>query len=109
MEKHLENEYAHDHGTVSSYIVGFILSILLTIVPYAIVTKHIFSTTTTFIAISILALLQLFVQLVYFLHLGKESKPKWNMLAFAFTVIVVAILVVGSLWIMYNLDYNMMH
>lgn len=105
----MENEYAHDHGTVSSYVVGFIFSILLTIIPYAIVTKHIFLPTTTFVVISLLALLQLIVQLVYFLHLGKESKPKWNMLAFAFTIIVVAILVIGSLWIMYNLDYNMMH
>jgi cytochrome o ubiquinol oxidase subunit IV len=55
----------------------------------------------------VLALLQLFVQLVFFLHLGKEASPRWNLLAFSFAAIVVVIVVGGTLWIMYDLDHNM--
>jgi cytochrome o ubiquinol oxidase subunit IV len=53
-----------------------------------------------------LALVQLFIQLIFFLHLGRESKPRWNLSALAFAVIVVVILVFGSLWIMASLDYH---
>jgi cytochrome o ubiquinol oxidase operon protein cyoD len=57
-------------------------------------------------ALSVLAIIQLFVQLTFFLHLDRESKPWWNNTAFAFAVIVVVILVGGSIWIMANLNYH---
>jgi cytochrome o ubiquinol oxidase operon protein cyoD len=47
------------------------------------------------------------VQLVFFLHLGGEGKPRWRLTAFLFMLLVLVILVFGSLWIMYNLDYHM--
>lgn len=53
------------------------------------------------------AISQLLVQLIFFLHLGRESKPRWNILVFLFAALVVLIVVVGSLWIMNNLDYHM--
>jgi cytochrome o ubiquinol oxidase operon protein cyoD len=77
-------------------------------VPYTIVVHHLLPLNLTIIAVVILAVMQLLVQLVFFLHLGGESKPRWNLMAFMFTLLVVAILVAGTLWIMYNLDYNMM-
>ena len=58
-------------------------------------------------AIIFLAVVQLVVQLVFFLHLGRERQPRWNLLAFAFMAIVLLILVLGSLWIMNNLNYHM--
>lgn len=96
------------HGTYKSYIVGFILSIILTVIPYMIVVQHLLPYHIMIIAIVILGVMQLLVQLVFFLHLGAESKPRWNLMAFMFAILVVAILVIGTMWIMYNLDYNMM-
>lgn len=55
-----------------------------------------------------LAAAQMVIQLVFFLHLGNESSPKWNLAAFAFMLLMLGILVIGSLWIMNNLNYNMM-
>lgn len=97
------------HGTVRSYIIGFILSIVLTIIPFMIVAQQWLTGSVLYLTIVVLALLQLFVQLVFFLHLNLREEGRWNLLAFAFTAIVVIILVVGTLWIMYNLDYYMMH
>ncbi|MCE2705921.1 MAG: cytochrome o ubiquinol oxidase subunit IV [Proteobacteria bacterium] len=95
------------HGTTKSYIIGFILSIILTVIPYYLVVNHILASEMSYIVISVFAILQLLVQLVFFLHLGGESKPHWNLIAFVFTLFIIGILVTGSLWIMYNLNYNM--
>lgn len=97
-----------DHGTYASYITGFILSILLTIIPYYIVVYMELSTGIKTISIVLLALAQLFVQLVFFLHLNTRSEKGWNFLSFIFTMLVVIILIGGSLWIMYHLRVNMM-
>lgn len=58
-------------------------------------------------ATAILALAQFFAQLYYFLHLGRETKPRWKLLVLCFMILVVLIIVVGSIWIMYNLNYRM--
>lgn len=102
-------EFGSDHGTVKSYIVGFIFSLVLTIVPFVIVAEHLFSTLSMYVTIAIFALAQLLVQLVFFLHLSPKSKARWNLNVFIFTFLVVMILVAGSIWIMVNLDYFMMH
>lgn len=104
-----ENNHGSGHGSLSSYILGFIFSIVMTLIPYYVVVNHTFSNEIIYIVISLFAVLQLLVQLVFFLHLGSESKPRWNLTVFLFILLIVGILVVGSLWIMYNLDYNMMN
>jgi cytochrome o ubiquinol oxidase operon protein cyoD len=53
-----------------------------------------------------IAVIQLVVQMVFFLHLGRGSR--WKALTFYFTLLIVAIIVVGTIWIMNNLNYNMM-
>ena len=55
-----------------------------------------------------MAVVQIFVHLVYFLHMNTSSEARWNLVALVFTVLIIAIVVVGSLWIMYNLNINMM-
>ena len=102
-------EFGSDHGTVKSYIVGFIISLILTIIPFVMVAKHMLSNNAMYITIGLFALAQLFVQLVFFLHLSFKSSARWNLSVFLFTLIVVLILVLGSLWIMVNLDFFMMH
>ena len=105
MTAHNDN---HSHGTVKSYIVGFVLSILLTLAPYYLVVYNLLQAQVAYIAIAIFALAQLLVQVVFFLHMTSEDKPRWNLTAFIFTAFAALLFVVGSLWIMYNLDYNMM-
>jgi len=95
------------HGTVSSYATGFILSVLFTITPFMVVINHVMTGWMLTFTLIGFAISQLLVQLIFFLHLGRESKPRWNILVFLFAALVVLIVVVGSLWIMNNLDYHM--
>lgn len=101
-------------GTRTRYITGFVLSVTLTGVAFALVHIHVAHHHTypsddfMMAALPVLGVIQLFVQLVCFLHVGRESKPRWNAYALAFAAIVVVILVAGSLWIMSNLNYRMM-
>jgi cytochrome o ubiquinol oxidase operon protein cyoD len=95
------------NGSIHSYIAGFILSVVLTLAAYFIVVNEVLSGPLLIATIVGLAIAQLMVQLVFFLHLGGEGKPRWRLTTFAFMGIVLFILVFGSLWIMYNLDYHM--
>lgn len=91
------------------YIIGFGLSIILTFLAYIAVLylKSDLSKTLLIGSILFIAFLQLFVQLVFFLHLGTEDPPKWNVIFFITTFIAITVVVVGSVWIMNNLNYNM--
>ena len=95
------------------YVYGFVLSLVLTLAAYLLVqhhlaTHHVFPPDNVMVVLlMILALTQLMVQLIFFLHLGRESKPRWNLVIFLFAAMVVFILVAGSLWIMWNLNYHM--
>lgn len=95
-------------ANVLTYSAGFILSIMLTLGAYVIAQDKLFTGWNLIYAILGLAIAQLFIQATFFLHLGEENKPRLNLLTFCFTILVVGILVVGSIWIMKNLDYNMM-
>lgn len=102
------NHSSSNHGSLKSYIIGFILSILLTVIPYMLVVNHMFSLEFTVIGIVLLGVVQLLVQLIFFLHLSTAPAHRSALLSFIFTVIILVILVVGTLWIMYNMNYNMM-
>ena len=97
-------------GSFITYLVGFLLSLELTIAAYLITLRHVnshhenFSHRYLIVTILVLAVSQLVVQLVYFLHLSKESRPRWNLTVFSFALTVLLILVLGSLWIMHNLQ-----
>lgn len=91
------------------YVIGFVLSLLLSLGAYAAVANHWLQGSMLIVAIVSLAIVQLVVQLVCFLHLGTETKPRWKLVAFWFMLMVLGILVFGSLWIMQNLNYNMMN
>jgi len=95
-------------GTVTAYTVGFLLSLILTVEAYVLVAYNVLNGPFLIAAIATTAVIQLIVQLVFFLHLGSESKPHWNLLAFLFMLMVLLTLVFGSLWIMNNLSYHEM-
>lgn len=91
-----------------SYIVGFVGAVILTVVAYLFVVNEWARGAQLVVILIGLALVQLAVQLIFFLHLGNESKPRWNAATFAFMAIILVIIVGGSLWIMNSLNYNMM-
>lgn len=95
------------HGSVGSYTLGFALSALLTVAAFALVMRPMLSPQATLAAIVVLAVAQIVVQMYYFLHLDRSSE-RWNFISLYFTVLIVAILVGGSLWIMTHLSHNLM-
>lgn len=96
------------HGSKKAYAIGFIMSLLLTLLSFTIVWLHLLPSYIAIYVISTLALCQAIVQLIFFLHLGQENKPQWETLVFYFMVLVLIIIVVGSLWVMYDLNARMM-
>jgi cytochrome o ubiquinol oxidase operon protein cyoD len=111
MSQHIRNgETSGKAGgiTLKSYVSGYVASLCLTVAAYLLVSRHALSTRWILIAMVVgLALTQFLVQLVFFLHLGRETKPRWKLAVFLFMILIVGILVFGSLWIMNNLNYRM--
>jgi cytochrome o ubiquinol oxidase operon protein cyoD len=96
------------HGSVKEYVIGLILSIVLTAIPFGAVMGGWFPTGVTFGIILVTAIAQVFVQLVFFLHMNGSSEQTWNTTSAVFIVLVVAIIVIGSIWIMEHLNHNML-
>jgi len=101
------SKHESDEGSVRNYLIGFGLSLLVTLTAYVLTTHHNFSMHVIEIVLACLAAIQFIVQLLFFLHLGRESKPRWRLYVFIFMLGVVVIVVGGSLWIMNNLNYRM--
>jgi cytochrome o ubiquinol oxidase operon protein cyoD len=99
----------HAAGSLGSYLVGFGLSVVLTAVPFWLVMSGTLdSKAVTAFAITLLAAVQIVVHMIYFLHMNARSEGGWTMMALIFTVIMVAIALTGSLWVMHHLNSNMM-
>ena len=96
------------HITVKDYLVGFVLSVVLTALPFWLVMSHAAPAALLVPAVVSLGLVQIIVHLKCFLHMSRRSSQLWNNAAFAFAVVIVGILVAGSLWIMVHLNMNMM-
>ncbi|GAB2716148.1 cytochrome o ubiquinol oxidase subunit IV [Halomonas garicola] len=96
------------HGSVKTYVTGLILSIVLTVIPFGTVMSGAFSTATTVLVIVAMAVAQILVQLVMFMHMNTKSDEGWNLTSFIFTLTILALVVGGSLWIMHHLHLNMM-
>ncbi len=109
-ESHLSAEESskHPHGTFETSLKGFIFSLILTLLAYFLVSWQIIGGWGLTLTILTLGIIQMWIQLHYFLHLGDEPKPQWNLLTFGFMIGVVLILVFGTLWIMNNLNDRMM-
>ena len=107
INNNLQNKAYINHPKIDSYVAGFAISVLLTIAAYTLVAGHFLANGNLLVAILLLAIIQLWVQLKFFLHLGASSSQRWNLLAFISTVGMVFIIVVASLWIMNHLNNNM--
>lgn len=103
---------AHDHAPHHNsrhFWIGSILAIVLTAVPFWLVMTGVLrDMQTTAILIFALALIQIVVHVVFFLHLDTRSEGGWTLLAFLFTAVIVVLTIGGSIWVMYHLNANMM-
>jgi cytochrome o ubiquinol oxidase subunit IV len=96
------------HLTLDGYLIGFGLSVILTAIPFGLVMSGVLeSKNATAFAITILAVAQIIVHMVYFLHLDPRSEGGWNLMALIFTAVILIIALTGSLWIIYHLQQNM--
>lgn len=103
--KEIQKEW---HGTLKSYVIGFLASLLLTAFSFGLVITNMLSGHILMYTLIGLAVVQAIVQLLFFLHVGQEAKPRWETIAFSATVLFVLILVIGTLWVMHDLDERVM-
>ena len=115
MSAHTEtahDEHGHDdgpHSTFKGYMTGFVLSVILTAIPFWIVMAKVFDTSsTTALVVLAFAVVQIVVHMIYFLHMNTKAEGGWSMLALVFTLVLVVITLSGSIWVMYHLNNNMM-
>lgn len=97
---------------VVSYSVGLILALALTVAAFSLVFARTYAPgviphALILPAILVLAMVQLVVQLVFFLHLGQSKESRWDAALFGFTFFGIVVVVLASIWIMYHLNYNM--
>jgi len=95
-------------GGLSSYVTGFILPVVLTVIAFALVMGGMFPRSAVLSGIVGAAVLQILVQLHYFQHVNTSLAARWNVLALLFTLLIMILFIGGSLWTMYHLNYRMM-
>jgi len=112
---HSTHDAAHGHGeghghfSRRGYLLGFLLSAVLTAIPFWLVMTGALADKQAAVLIVIaLAVVQILVHTVAFLHLNTRSEGGWTLMAYIFTAVIVLIVISGSLWIMYHLNSNMM-
>jgi len=114
-----ELPYTHDvapgderHASVQvrvlGYVVGLALAVLLTATSFFIAGTNLVWQPSIPIAIIVLAIAQMGVHLVFFLHITTGPDNTNNVMALAFGLLIVLLVISGSLWIMANLNQNMM-
>ena len=104
-----DSHAGHDtHASFKSYAIGFILAVILTVIPFKLVMDGSMDKGTILWIILGMAAVQILVHLKYFLHLDTSSDQRSNVIALLFTALILVIVVAGSLWIMHNLNANMM-
>jgi cytochrome o ubiquinol oxidase operon protein cyoD len=110
-EAHHAHSHGHSasHGTYGSYMTGFILSVILTAIPfYLVMSGMIESKLLTAVLVMGIGAVQIVVHMIYFLHMNTKSEGGWTIMALLFTLVLVAIALSGSLWVMHHLNTNMM-
>lgn len=95
---------------MKAYTIGFVSLVILTLVGYFAATSSSISSHQLFTIVSIVATLQLLAIVIFFFRSNvSDEDAAWNWISFVFTMLIVAVIVAGSLWIMYSLNYNMVH
>lgn len=104
----LESLEGTRRGAIGRYVVGLVLSIVLTAAAFYVVRSDLVWGPAIPVALAVLAIAQMGVQLVFFLRITSGPENTNNALALAFGVLIVVLVVAGSLWIMDHLNANML-
>lgn len=107
---HAAVAHANDHGNVKTYLIGFVLSVVLTVIPFWMVMEGDFSKVTTLWSIVVFALVQIWVHLKYFLHLNFVTEDgRASTISFLFSALIIFMVVGLSIWIIYESNAMMMY
>ena len=108
------NEHTHanattaGHGSLKDYVVGFLASVVLTLIPFWLVMAEIFETKVATVSwILGLGFVQMIFHLAYFLHLKPSVQKGWTLTALVLAFIVIVICLIGSIWVVDSLHQNM--
>jgi cytochrome o ubiquinol oxidase subunit IV len=93
-------EQHENHGSTKSYVIGFIFSLVLTAIPLMLVLNHSLTVGPMLFAIIAMAVVQMFIQLFFFMHVREGEKPKFNVMALILGAVFVITIVAGSVWVM---------
>jgi cytochrome o ubiquinol oxidase operon protein cyoD len=96
------------HGSGRSYQIGFLLSLVLTLIPFGLAMFPVLSRTATLWLVVVAAAVQVVVHLGYFLHMNTSAEQRWNRVALIFSAVIIVLLVGLSLWIMQGIHHNML-
>lgn len=107
MSQHQDTNQPHI-APIKTYVAGFGISLLLTIAAFVVVEFKIVGGYYLMASLLALAVLQTAAQLWYFLHIGAQDKPNWNLIFMANTIGIILLVVIASIWIMNSLHYRMM-
>jgi len=107
MSQTQSNNITTSQGSFNSYTLGFILSIILTVIPFTLVMTSVLPHDATLFCIVSFAIIQIFIHLHYFLHLNTSAEMHWNVLSLLFTIFIMVLFIGGTIWIMYSLHYRM--
>ena len=100
---------AEPHSSLRDYTIGFVLSVILTAIPFWLVmAKVIADRNTAVLVLGGFAVIQILVHMVFFLHMNGKIEGGWTLLSTIFTVVFVAIAIAGTLWVMFHMNTNMM-
>jgi cytochrome o ubiquinol oxidase subunit IV len=94
------------HGSWQSYVT--VSAMLLTGAAFFLAKSPWLTSASATAAVVVLAIAQMLVHLIFFLHINTSPEHKTNILAFIVTIVIIVIIVVGSIWIMGHLNHNMM-
>lgn len=105
-----DQEFSHGDASegIQTYLIGLGLATLLTVVSFFVAGTTLVWQPSIPVALAVLAIAQMGVHLVFFLHITTGPDNLNNVMALAFGVLIVLLIMTGSLWIMYHLNHNMM-
>ncbi|HEX4712179.1 cytochrome o ubiquinol oxidase subunit IV [Phenylobacterium sp.] len=99
---------AHVSRDIRGYVIGLVLATGLTAASFYAAASHTIWAPAIPVALVVLAIAQMGIHLVFFLHISTGPDSTNNILALAFGVLIVALVIIGSIWIMANLNGNML-
>jgi cytochrome o ubiquinol oxidase operon protein cyoD len=109
---HADHGHGHDahavHYSAKDYTIGFVLAVILTVIPFWLVMGNVLDPSMTRYVIMGFAGVQVVVHMIYFLHMNSKSEGGWNMMALILTIVLLGIILAGSIWVMHHMNANMM-